>query len=104
MFDPLEDTELRSLIIALLKKRRGFGVDLFGLLSIEDLEDGTIRIFDQRDHLKSLEDGEEMIHHHVKAAVEHFLTIRRERRLGYDYERKDSDAYKSQVVIDEIDE
>lgn len=102
MFDPLDDLETRSLLIAILKKRRGFGVDLFGLLSIDDLEDGSIRILDQRDPSRSIEDGEQHIHHHVKTAVEHFLAIRRERRLGYDYERRDSSKYDAQVTIDDL--
>lgn len=101
MFDYLDDPELRSLIIAILKKRRGFAVELFGLLSIEDMEDGSIRILNQEDPEKPLDQGEQTVFQHVKTAVEHFLSIRRQRRLGYDYERRDSEKYNSQVIIDD---
>lgn len=101
MFDPLEDMELRSLLIAILKKRRGFGIELFGLLSIEDMEDGSIRILDQRDPEKAIEEGEEHKHYHAKTAVEHYMAIRRERRLGYDFERQDSEKYNAQVMIND---
>jgi hypothetical protein len=80
------DSELRSIIIALLKKNIGFGVEICGLLSIDGLEDGRYRILDQRDPEKSIDEGEEMIFKSLKSAVDCFLRIRDERKLGFDYE------------------
>lgn len=85
------DNELRSLIIALLKKRMGWGIELFGLLSIDDCEDGMVRILDQRDPAKDICDGDEYKFKDVKKAVDFFLRLRDERRLGFDF-NDDSDA------------
>jgi hypothetical protein len=79
--------ELRSIIISLLRQGMGFGVELFGLLSIDELEDGRFRIFDQRDHHADLCQGEEHIFKDVKDAVDKFLELRQDRMLGYDFER-----------------
>lgn len=81
------DPELRSIIIALLRKNMGFAVEMYGVLSIGNMEDGRYSILDQRDFDKSIEDGDEMIFNDVKKAVDCFLRIRDERQLGFDFER-----------------
>lgn len=90
--DPFKgDSELRSLIIAILKRRIGLGVELFGLLSIDELEQGRYRVLDQRDPEANICDGEETVFKSVKAAVEYFLKVRDERKLGFDFERGGGD-------------
>lgn len=81
------DQEVRSNIIALLRSDVGFGVELFGVLSIDQLEDKRYRILNQLDASKDLADGVEYIYDDVKRAVDHFLKIRDSRKLGYDYEK-----------------
>lgn len=81
------DPELRSIIIALLRKNIGFAVEIYGVLSVGTMEDGRYSIFDQRDFDKNLEDGDELIFKDVKNAVDCFLRIRDERQLGFDFER-----------------
>lgn len=78
--------ELRSIIISLLRQKMGFGVELFDVLSIDELEDGTFRILDQRNWEEDICKGEELIFKDVKDAVDKFLALREERQLGYDYE------------------
>ncbi len=81
--------EIRSNIIAILRSGLGIGVELFDLLSIDQLENGKYRILDQRDTGKSVNDPGviEFIHDDVKKAVDHFLKIREERKLGFDFEK-----------------
>lgn len=81
-----KEMELRSQIISLLKRKIGFGVDLFGLLSIEEMKDGTFRVLEQEDENAPLEDGDETNFKSVKSAVDYFLKIRDERKLGYDFD------------------
>lgn len=83
-----EDVELRSLIIAILKKRKGIGIDLFGLLQIDDLENGHVRVLDQRDWDQDITYGTEYKFQDVKEGVDFFLHVRKERKLGYDFDRK----------------
>jgi hypothetical protein len=85
-----KQTELRSIIISLLRQKIGFGVELFDVLSIDELEDGTFRILDQRDWTQEICKGEEYIFKDVKKAVDKFLALRQERQLGYDFERGDA--------------
>lgn len=82
--------ELRSIIISLLRQGMGFGVELFDVLSIDELEDGTYRILDQRNWEEEICKGEEHIFKDVKEAVDKFLALRAERQLGYDFERGDA--------------
>lgn len=83
-----EDVELRSLIIAILKKRKGIGIDLFGLLQIDDLENGHARVLDQRDWDQDISFGTEYKFQDIKEGVDFFLNVRKERKLGYDFDRK----------------
>jgi hypothetical protein len=78
--------ELRSIIISLLRQGMGFGVELFDVLSIDELEDGTFRVLDQRNWEEEICKGEEHIFKDVKEAVDKFLALREERQLGYDFE------------------
>lgn len=80
--------KIKESITHLLIFNIGFGVELFLSLSIDQLEDGRFRIFDQRDWDKDLCNGKEYIFEDVNEAVEKFLTIREERELGYDFERE----------------
>lgn len=80
------DIELRSLLIAILKRRIGLGVEAFGLLSIDELEQNQYRVLDQRDPDGDICDGDETIFKSPKAAVEYFLKVREERKLGFDFE------------------
>lgn len=82
------DIELRSLIIAILKRRKGFGIDIFGMLQIDDLENGHVRVLDQRDEDGDIADGTEYVFKDVKEGVDFFLEIREERKLGYDFDRQ----------------
>jgi hypothetical protein len=81
---------IKESIIALLKL--GFEVDLFGILSIHQLEDGRCRIFNSELNEESFditsEDEYEEMFDDVEYAVEQFLKIREIRRLGYDFEDK----------------
>lgn len=81
-----DEVETRSLIIALLKKNIGFGIEVFGLLSIDTLEDGKIRVINQIDEESSIEQGVEKIFlpKDIKKAVDYFLKLRRDRKLGFD--------------------
>lgn len=94
--------ELRSIIISLLRQGMGFGVELFNVLSIDELEDGSFRILDQRDTDADICAGEEYIFTDVKEAVDKFLALREERQLGYDFERGEtppSDAEKELLAV-----
>lgn len=83
-----EEIETRSIIIALLRAGSDFGIDVFGLISIDTLEDGTIRIINQLDEEGNIEDGKEKTFpaKDLKKAVDYFLKLRRDRKLGYDHE------------------
>jgi len=83
------DKELRSNIIALLRSGIGFGVELFAILSIDQLEDRRYRILHQPDWNKSVGDPDaiEYIYDDVKRAVDHFLAIRDKYKVGFDYEK-----------------
>lgn len=76
----MTDMELRSNIIALLKKNIGFGIELFSKLWIDELENGDYRV--------SYEDKDEFISSDAKKAVDYFLKRREELQLGYDFERE----------------
>jgi hypothetical protein len=78
--------ELRSIIISLLRQGMGFGVELFDVLSIDELEDGTFRVLDQRNWEEEICKGQCTIFKDVKEAVDFFLALREERMLGYDFE------------------
>jgi hypothetical protein len=95
--------ELRSLVIALLKKRKGIGIDLFGVLQIDDQENGHVRVLDQRDEDQSIEYGTEYTFKDVKEGVDFFLEIRQERQLGYDFDRqRDREMAKKEIEEDRI--
>lgn len=81
-----DEIETRSMIIALLKKGIGFGIEIFGLLSIDTLENGDVRVMNQLNDEGHIEDGVEKIFaaKDVKKAVDYFLAIRRKRKLGFD--------------------
>lgn len=81
----MKDQEMRSNIIALLRSGVGFGVELFGALSVDALDGNEFRVLDQRDASKPLTDGEDYRFTDVKRAVDFFLQIRQERKLGYDF-------------------
>ncbi len=85
-----EELETRSLIIALLRKRMGFGIELFGLLSIDTLDNGEIRVINQTDVDGHIEDGHEKIFavKDMKKAVDYFLELRWKRRLGFDIQKE----------------
>lgn len=74
---------VRKLLIDLLRSNLGFGVDLFCLLSIDQLEDLRFRVFvgDDKDPRR-----EEYILTSVEDAVDVFLVLRELRQLGYDFE------------------
>lgn len=78
-----DDPELRSILIALLKKRRGFCVDLFDMLHLLEFEDGRFGVYVE----KKINDFEEFIFDDPKKAVDFFLETRRKLALGYDFER-----------------
>ena len=78
--------EVRSNIIALLRSNIGFGIEIFELLSVGQAEDGSFLVYDQRDATKSLYEGKEWQFKDVKDAVDKFLEIRDERKLGFDFE------------------
>ncbi len=82
----IDDVETRSIIIALLRKDIGFGIELFGLLSIDKLENGNIRVINQTNEEESIETGTEKIFaaKDIKKAVDYFLLLRRKRKLGFD--------------------
>jgi len=84
-----DELETRSLIIALLKKQMGFGIELFGLLSIDSLENGDIRVINQMDEEGRIEDGKEKVFpaKDIKKAVDYFLELRWKRRLGFDIQK-----------------
>jgi hypothetical protein len=99
--DPFaSDVELRSLLIALLKKRKGIGIDLFGVLQIDDQENGHVRVLDQREWDQDITKGAEYLFQDVKKGVDFFLEIRKERKLGYDFYRH----HHRQVALDALDE
>jgi hypothetical protein len=83
------DKELRSNIIALLRSGIGIGVELFAILSIDQLEDRRFRILHQPDWAKSIGDSDaiEYIYDDVKRAVDHFLELRDKYKIGFDYEK-----------------
>jgi hypothetical protein len=83
------DKEIRSNIIALLRSGIGFGVELFAILSIDQLEDRRFRILHQPDWNKSVGDSDaiEYIYDDVKRAVDHFLEIRDKFKIGFDHEK-----------------
>ncbi len=83
-----KEMELRSQIISLVKREIGFGVELFGLLSIDEMKDGRFRVLDQRDETLDICEGEETLFKSIKAAVDYFLKIREERKLGYDFDEE----------------
>lgn len=92
--------EFRSLIIALLKMRKGVGIDLFGLLQIDDQENGHVRVLDQRDELGDISDGIEYAFKDVKDGVDFFMDIREDRRLGYDFDRHLDREFAAQTLED----
>jgi hypothetical protein len=73
----LSPEEIKSHICALLSSGVGFNIELFGMLSIDELEDGRYRIFSEI---------EEFISEDVSVAVDKFLDERQKRELGYDRE------------------
>lgn len=93
-----DDVELRSLLIALLKKRKGIGIDFFGILQIDDLENGHVRVLDQRDLDQELIYGTEYSFKDVKEGVDFFLAVRSERQLGYDFDRKKDRDFALQEI------
>lgn len=94
---------IRNAVIKLLETDVGFEIDLFAMLNIHQLEDGRWRIFNndigddkyptpydtEDDSFGYDEDDDscEEIYEDLETAVDRFLELREERRLGYDFER-----------------
>jgi len=81
----LNDAKLKTLLIGLLVSKTAVSINLFDLLSIDQLEDLRFRIFDQRDIHEELGNGEEYIYKDIKRAINKFLKLREERKLGWDF-------------------
>lgn len=75
-----DDHELRSLIIAILKRKRGFRIHLGGLSVGESGRDYSV-VLDQ-----------EYLFDNVKKAVDFFLAMRRRNKLGKDTVLEAEDA------------
>lgn len=70
---------MRDLIVNLLKAKVGFDINLFEIISVGEFEDHTYYVYDD-------DTGEELVFETPEEAVDHFLHLRDEKELGYDYE------------------
>lgn len=82
-------------ILTLITSAPGYQVQVFGELYVYRLEDGTFAV--------GVEGGKEAIFTDAGDAVEIFETIRRQMKLGFEFERKRSDMdtidlLKSQIL------
>lgn len=80
-----DDTELRSVLIALLEKRLGFSIDLFGMLSVGETEDSHFSVI--VDELGGPSSRKEHLFDDPDKAVDCFIELRRQHQLGFDFER-----------------
>jgi hypothetical protein len=81
------EAQERAAIITLITAPAGYEVDLFGgLLSVRRLEDGRFALHQEKP------DGSnptEKIYTQVEDAVDRFLALRSELKLGFDYEQEE---------------
>ena len=76
----LKEMEMKSQILNLLNSDIGFGINIFGILCIRGLENGKFAV--------SCDLGEEWeeVLDTSEEAVEFFLKVRKEKKLGTDFE------------------
>lgn len=82
------DEELKPMMVSLLETQIGFEIGIFDMLIMYQLEDGRYGVYNQPDCHKTFlfEDMEEFLFDKAEDAVDLFLKLRRDRKLGFDHE------------------
>lgn len=80
----IESASDAALIAEIISRPAAYGVDLFGMLSVEPLESGIWAVRVWNPALGTL--IEESVFDTPIAAAERFVEMRREKKLGFDHE------------------
>lgn len=70
---------MKNYITNLLKMRIGFDINIFEVVSVGELEDGSFYVYDD-------DTGNEYIFDIAEEATDYFLKLRDKKELGLDYE------------------
>lgn len=77
---------IETALAILLSSGMGFQIHICGSLGVWQLEDGRFAVFDQRDESKKLHEGKRIVFGKAMWAINWFMKVRSERKLGFDYE------------------
>tara|TARA_Y100000034_G_scaffold136330_1_gene212227 strand:+ start:1294 stop:1554 length:261 start_codon:yes stop_codon:yes gene_type:complete len=77
---------MRDSILAILNSGTGLALEFADLIYIGQLEDLRFNVIIQPNGLLPLCEGEEFIYEDAEEAVDHFMKLRADHGLGFDYE------------------
>ena len=89
----VRDEVLKPVLIFLLETHVGVKIQFFDALCIFQLEDGRYAVYEQPSWTSPLNDGKEHIFGDAEYAVNFFLKLRHQRKIGRDYQTKWPEDY-----------